>query len=91
MYVLQGGPPSVSSPRVVSFASEVSTIPTLSTTDDGKGGARLTTLTTVGSTVAGSEDLTAVSKDFLSVSTCDEVRHDTMYVTMCVRCVIIYT
>lgn len=67
---------------MVSFASEVSTIPTLSTTDAGKSSARLTTLTTIGSTIAGSDDLTAISKDFLSVSTCDEVR-DVIHEILC--------
>ena len=39
----------------------------------GSRGSSRATLTTLGSTIAGSEDLTTVSKDFLSVSTCDEV------------------
>ena len=82
--VLQGGPSSHSKPRAVSFAKEVSTIPADPSSSSPSSMSHLTednrtlsspraTLTTLGSTIAGSEDLTTVSKDFLSVSTCDEV------------------
>ena len=88
---MQGGP-AHSKPRAVSFASEVSTIPTLSTTSAEDGSPECSpraTLTTLGSTMAGSEDITSVSKDFLSVSTCDEVCDSThLYVyCTCIQCI----
>lgn len=74
--MLQGGPPPHTKSRAVSFASAVSTIPTLSTddVDIDDGVSPSSNLITLRPTVGGeSEDLTTVSKDFLSVSTCDEV------------------